>query len=228
MTTYNVKWLLDRIAEKLEYDSTEPDQAFGGTTADPYKRIRDWLNEFYTETVNEVRLEAPKEGFEVTHQFTWEDGESTYTFSNEVAASKSLYLRDITNGEPGEELRISSTYRSGAIWWKNRTTLQHYNTTGWSADRTLVLHYLADAEELVDDAQVPVLIPYRHRYLLVWGTAWMARREVDEEAAPRSWEAKVHKMKQDYLLDLTQGRMELTVPPSIRSSIFDANQGAVL
>ena len=228
MSTYNVKWILDQVADRLEFDSTEPDQAFGGTAADPFKRIRDWLNEFYTSLVNEVALEAPKEPFEVIHSFTWPSDQQEYELPKEVAWSKSLYLVDTTRGPPGEELFVYNSARSTGIWWKDRRTLVHPNSTGFNEDKTMEWHYLADAEELIDDAQEPILVPYRFRYLLVWGTAVYARSEVDEDVVPQSWATRVMKLKEDFSLDLCQGRLNFTLPTRIGRQLSSDTAGVIL
>lgn len=226
--TYNVKWLLDRIAERLEFDATEPDQAFGGTTADPWKRMRDWLNEFYTQLINEVSLECPKSYLEVVHAFTWESGNQNYTLPKEVAWSRSLNLMDVTSGSPGNEILVFPSYRNGGVFWSTKDTLTIPSSTGWPQDKSMEWHYLADAEELVDDAQEVVLVPYRHRHLLVWGAALMAREEVDEGAVPQQWYMKVDRLRENYFLDLSQGKLNFTMPTRIGGSISNATTGATL
>jgi hypothetical protein len=228
MSVYNVKWILDEVARILEFDSTEPNQGFGGTVADPFKSIRAWLNETYTRIVDEASQEVSVGAFKAIHTFTWPASTVTYQLPREIACSRSLFLMDVTSGTPGYEEAVYPSYRSGGIYWRDRTTLSLPNSAGYSSAKDYEWHYIAGAEELIDDVQVPVLVPKSHRYLLAWATALEARTEVDEDATPPTWNVKVDRLMQNYLIYLHQGKLHFTIPTRIGQTLSNITVGALL
>lgn len=223
MTDWNLDWLRNFAAKWLEYDSTEPDQAYGGTAADPWKNIDAWINEAYTDIINTARPEVPYENFKVTHTFTWPQGQVTLTLPMEVAYSQSLQMRDVTHLATGIEVMVYESQRAGGMYWKDRITLHWGNTQGPGEDKTYEWDYLADAEDLVDPLQSPILIPWRFRFLLGMHAVVLAREEVDEDNIPQAWRARRDKYLEDYLLSLAQGRLRFTLPPRIRPSISESS-----
>ena len=221
--SWDLQWVRDQVARKLDFDVNEPDEAFGGTEADPWKAIDAWIQESYNEIVNEARLEAPTDAFRVYLDFAWEANEVTLELPKYVAYSHSLQMYDITDNEPfGSEERVYPSARQGGIYWLDRLTLSWPNDRGPTEDKTFRWFYLADAEELLVPTQTPLLLPYRSRYLLVWHAALNARMEVDEDNGPATWRLKVEQLKEDYMLDLCQGRLSFTIPPRISNrSLYD-------
>jgi hypothetical protein len=228
MTEYNLQWIRDFAAKRLDYDSTEPDQAYGGTTADPWMRLDTVVNDAYTEIINEAKNEVDQSNFLARYAFTWPADSLTYQLPRHIAYSKSEKLMNVTNHVIGDEARVFKSYRSGGLFWKDSRTLHWSTTTGPSEDKSFEWVYLADAEELQDAAQVPILIPYRWRFLLAWKATVLARVEIDEDDAPRSWYSRVERMMGDYIVDLGQGRLRFSVPPQQGGVLHDTNLGVRL
>lgn len=214
--TYNVQWLLDEIARLLDFDSTATNQAYHGGSADPWWRVRAGLNRAYTKVVNDAKLECPHDYFKGVYRCTWPSGDVTYTLPEQVYNSNMLTIFDVTNSEYGIELVVSDRSRDGGVHWDDYRTLR-WSTAGPSQDTNLKFEYLMDAETLTHDAQVPLLVPYRHRHMLVWGGAIECRVELDEDTVPQSWANQAEAGRVGYIMDLSKGRLQT----GNRSRIYD-------
>jgi hypothetical protein len=137
-------------------------------------------------------------------------------------------LKDFTNdANVGEEVFVAKSSRTGGIYWWDDQTLHWGDSSGPAEDKSLVWEYLGEGEVLVDPLQVPIYIPYRHRYLLVWQAAVLARLDVDEDSVPQNWLRKADELLTDYIMDLSQGRLRFTVPPR-QEGTFSSTSGVTL
>jgi len=227
--SWDLQWVRDMVARKLDFDPDEPDEAFGGTSDNVWSAVDAWIQEAYNEIITDAILEAPEDVFKVYIDLTWAADSSTLVLPKHVAYSKSLQMYDITNDStnPREEFVYASS-RQGGIYWLDRLTLSWPSSAGPTDAKTYRWFYLADAEELILPTQTPLLIPYRYRYLLVWKAALNARIEVDEDNGPALWRQKVEQLKESYHIDLCQGRLSFSIPPRIENRSLTDHVGVTL
>jgi len=170
----DVDWLQARIADKLDFNSSQADSDFSAS------QTLNLLNEAYDQEVNKGKTAGSKLYFIQTETFTWTGSAVTY---------------DLTSNSDLDDLDIFGFYditddanapREVNPYWRDRDTLVWESRPGPGTDRTIRVLYLAHAEELTLGTQEPLLVPPAHRWLLVWTAAILGREEADE-MAPQSW-----------------------------------------
>lgn len=217
--SYDVQWLRDEVARLLDFDSTQADQAYAGGTNDVWSTIDAALTRAYTKIVNETKLEVPHAHFKMNLSITWPASQQTYVLPDDIATANLLSFWDVTDSDMGIKMFIYDTPVGVSLYWKDYKTIQ-WGTEGPPSARTLKLDYIANPEELNTPAQVPVLVPYRHRHLLMWEGAIQARLEADEDNIPRLWLSEAGQCMQRYIVDLSKGKLQF----SNRARILDLDQ----
>jgi hypothetical protein len=187
----------------LHSNTTQTNQAFIGPAGDLNQYYHEALNEVCEEELEEVQMVADRRHFFDHYQFVWPANQLTYTFPNNMGRDQMESLYDVTNNQPGTSMTINST-RDGGIFWKKHDTLQ-WMRDGPNEAKTIEVTYIAEHETMTLDADEPVLIPRKHRTLLVWGAAIYMRTYADE-AAPKEWLRKREEKRARFKKTLTKGR----------------------
>ena len=168
-------------------------------------QIKAGLNMAYSEEVSKAKAEGSQRWFSAVTEHTWSSGEVTYTVPaplNRIAVRR---IMDVTNdAEPGSQVLFSETGAQGEVFWKDRNTLQ-WGSTGPGQDTTLRFIYVASPEELVNDIDVPELVPDEFHELLPLSAAILLRGMADESPPPW-WVSKQDDYRLDYWKFVSRGR----------------------
>jgi hypothetical protein len=145
---------------------------------------------------------------------TWPASQASLVLSDKLWNSQILRIDDETEGTPGEPIWITDDSNSSEIYLLDRNTLR-WGSTGPGSAKTLGVYYLAEAQELDSPTAVPVLIPHSHRWLLVWAAACIAMA-VAERETPEQWAMQRKKLREQYHLLASKGRIMRPLAPGIR------------
>jgi hypothetical protein len=197
----------------VNFNSTQTDQSFAGPTAETNRYI-DWaINEAYREEIKLGRRNVSRDAFMKQYSFTWEADDASVTIPDEVKGKDILGIRDDTNQSPGRFLtfhKINSDI--DGVYVSDR------DTWGWypkpSADRELVVFYLASPKNLNNADDEPDLLQEDDQDLLVWSAAILLRTAADDEA-PSSWSRKQFDLRMSFWKGLASGRPMINPPPQI-------------
>lgn len=213
----NLQWLRNLVADKIRFDSSAPDQDFAGESSDVWKPIDTAINEAYSEEVTKAKLNVDLDRFVMSYTFTWASTVEEYTLPAWVLDRGILRLDDETGGVPGQLLLVRPDEGLGGLHWRSRDTIR-WGTSGPGSDRTIRVRFLAGAYQMSNPLDVPWLIPYDHRWLLVWAACCILRLEADEDKAPRVWMERRDSLRQDYHLLASRGQIALPYSPGIRET----------
>lgn len=216
----NLQWLRTRVADKINFDVTQPDQDFAGTTSEPNRLIDDALNESYANEYNEAKLEVSPEWFIQDYSFTWPASTSQLdlrTINASLTDHSILKLMDETNDSEGEEVWVRKVTHHSPIMWRNRYTLQ-WGTEGPGQAKTMRAIYMPEPKEMLDELDEPELIPTEHRWLLVW-SACVILRDMADEAAPQRWIQHLQELRERFHLVLAQGKVQRPGGSTIRDEL---------
>ena len=115
-----------------------------------------------------------------------------------------MRVSDVTSGTPGTELIFSDFGNVGDLFWHNRLTLQ-WGTGGPGSAKTLQFEYFPKITKMVQDDDVPDLIPSEHHDLVFWAAAIDLRNRADE-MAPQSWLMERENLRMDFWKDISKNR----------------------
>lgn len=186
----NFQDLQDRTKFLLNFTDGQVGQDFSAT------RIKQALNYAYRREVNRAQLEGDTRWFRKQVDKTWASGDVTFTLPAEVLRRQILQIQDAT------DVQIGSTLLND-IFWKDHKTLQ-WGEHGPGTDRTIRFIYLADAEELVADGDIPQLIPEGYHDMLMWSAAIFLRQAADE-GTPQEWRYELNELRTDFCKWLSKG-----------------------
>jgi hypothetical protein len=196
--------MIDKLSRKLNFNITQTSQDFAGPSSDSNKLMYDYLNEAYSREVNAAKIEVGLKPFLAKESLSWAASTQTLTIPDKLIDSQVYRLDDETDSVPGVTLWVGTDGgQNSNVAWSDRTTLI-WGTTGPSSARTIMAYYAAEAEELKNPLDVPKLIPYGHRHLLIWSAAIIARTEADEQA-PREWVSQLDECRAQYHTLLSRG-----------------------
>ena len=186
------------------------------TTAQLQKAI----NQAYKREVRKGRLEGGSTWFMKNVSATWAASAVTFAVPSVLNQTNGLWIEDITDSDPGYDLGVSmNSSGGGEIFWFDNRTLQ-WGTEGPGSARTLRFHYLARAVDMVNDAEIPDLIPEDFHELIVLSAGVYLRFKADE-LAPAEWKEALNDIRIDYWKEISLGR-----PRSSGSSIRRVNAQA--
>jgi hypothetical protein len=192
----------------LNFNPDEEDQDFAGTAAEPWRALDFSINQAYREEYKLAVQEVGDPSFIKTLQFSWPSASTTLSLPASVAGKRISQIDDITSTSPGETIWIQQ--REGAyqpsVFWLDSNTLQ-WGTSGPGEDKTLLAVFVQEPIDLVSPIDVPFLIPERHRDLLVWSAAVIARMIRDDDNVPRKWEQQIQSLRFAFWNDLMQGQV---------------------
>lgn len=188
MSTRNLGWLRVELARLLNFDATNPDAAFIGTSTDPWSLVDGFAQEAYEAIISDVLcMVGHTELFRRYVDVTWAASDVTLTIPSWLDHTSIIEIRDVTTSSDGDikGVRPLGNTNTSELWWISPGVLQ-FGTSGPGQDLTLRFWYV-QTEELQSSLSEPTLIPYRFRMLWKWSAAIIARRYKDEDAIPDSW-----------------------------------------
>lgn len=198
----DLEWLRSKLAWLLSVDIENPGQQFGGTADDSNIELDDLTNQAYEFEVNEARENVTWKVFQRYEDVTWKSS-TQLTLPDNLRNRDFIEWRDVTNIATGEPIEFSSfgieEISTGTFQW---------GENGPGQDTTIRMFYLADAVEMRDKGEEPVLIPWRFRWLLVWRAGVIAKTVANEDA-PAKWVKHCEDIQSQLHSSLSSGRPKL-------------------
>ena len=194
--------LAELVAEVNDWLSFNPDVA---NTAFSAAQVKTAINHAYKRELRKARLEGGDTWFKKNISGTWPANTATFMLPSLMNQTNCLWIEDITDSDPGYALAVSN---SGSdlceVFWLDNKTLQ-WGSNGPGGAKTLRFHYMARAEKLVNDADVPELIPDDYHELIVLSAGVYLRFKADE-LAPEAWQMALQDIRIDYWKEISMGR----------------------
>ena len=210
MTTYNVEWLVKKLKWVVNFNEGQVDQNYRGPSTQTDKHFLDALNESYKTVVRKAR-ETRANAWTRTHDVTWLSDDVTFTLPVVLQNRPVRLVCDVTDGIDGPSVDIGDYQDRCEVFRKEENVLQ-WGTEGPGRDTTLRFWYLAAAEKLLKNDQVPELVPEEYAMLLVYRAA-LELRMVSENRVPRVWQEKVDEMGEEFHKQVSRGwPMESNIP----------------
>jgi len=188
----------------LNWNEQQTDQDF--TTL----RIKKALNRAYKQETIKAEEEGGQRFFKATLDLPWPGGSVTMILPPELNEEALIGISDITTASIGTPLVFSDDGISGDIFWKDHQTIQ-WGTNGPPSDKTLRFTYYASVEELVNDGDVPMLIPAKFHELIAWSAALFLQQISDQEMT-EAWVFERNELRIDFWKWLSRGRGTDDVP----------------
>jgi hypothetical protein len=211
--------LREEVSYLVNFNPTQADQSFAGTATQPYKRIDSAINEAYQKEVNHARRMIRRQAFWTQHAFTWPSSTQTVDIPAEVAGKDIMGLRDDTNENPGYWLQFTEpTTSMGGLYVEDKDRWSWFPAP--SEDRTITVFYLASAEKLIDEGDVPSLLTSDDHWVIVWRAAMLLRIRADEQVS-NDWKAEYKSTRDEFHKGVASGKPYLLPPPAIRHSRVD-------
>jgi hypothetical protein len=101
------------------------------------------------------------------------------------------------------------------VFWKDWKTLQ-WAVDGPGDTRTIRATLIGTPPKLVNDGDLPAMIPAEHHSILTW-SAGVELRERADEAAPRLWQERLDEERNSYWKTVTRGRPEIGGQAKVRN-----------
>jgi hypothetical protein len=204
--TRNLEWLRAEVCRVLSVDPTAVDQAFAGTTDDPWGYIDTCITEALEEEIAEFDIDADLEQLLCSDTLAWASTARTLALPKHLTQVEIVRIDDETAVQPGDTLPIYS--RSGSfepeISWADYRTLQ-WGTGGPGENKTLRVFYIADPPVLTSPAAEPDFVPPKYRWAIVWGGAIAARLR-QGESAPGGWYMQRQAWRERWHIAVSRGR----------------------
>jgi hypothetical protein len=190
--------LQNETKELLNFNASQTDQDF------TLVQVKNAINRAYRREYVRARQEGTRRYFITTTNVIWPASSATFELPTRLQGAQIIRVSDITGSDPGTEITFSDYGSSGDVVWLNRNTLQ-WGSTGPSADKTLRFEYFAKADKMVQDDEVPTLIPYEHHELIFYSAAIDLRNRADE-MAPQAWLFERENLRMDFWKDISKNR----------------------
>tara|TARA_R100000700_G_scaffold40810_1_gene57824 strand:+ start:784 stop:1461 length:678 start_codon:yes stop_codon:yes gene_type:complete len=218
----NFKELQDEVSDLLNFNSSQTDQDF--TTS----QIKKSINRAYQRETTKARQEGSSSHFKARTDITWPSGSLTFSLPERLKGAQIIKITDITENQSGSGFYIvvydggdpgppdygtpawDNQTILGSVFWRDRNTLQ-WGEDGPSEDKTLRVDFLSRAETLINDDDVPELVPIEHHELLFYSAAIDLRTRADE-AAPVEWLRQQMELRIDFHKDVSRGKPYTNVP----------------
>lgn len=182
-------------------------------------QVKKAINFAYKRELRKARLECGSAWFKKFSNQTWPASTATFVAPSIIDQSNCIWIEDITGGDPGVELYVGDRANTGGdIFWLDNRTLQ-WGTNGPASEVSLRFHYLGRAVELVNDADIPDLIPEDHHELLVLSAGVFLRFKSDEMAPPE-WKEALNDLRFDLWKELSKGR-PMSMAPTVTNPYFN-------
>lgn len=138
-------------------------------------RLNNAINWAYEQRWNETKQQVARKSLVEYTDETWPSGDTSFELPAYLRG-KALYKFVQVSSDVEMELSVS---------FKTRNVLQ-WDASGPTGDITLRCYYIASAEKLETDDQVPALIPPAHHQIISWDAAILLKTIADQEV-PSSW-----------------------------------------
>ena len=195
--------LQTEVQDWINFTAGVSDQDF---STDQIKRA---INQAYKREVRKGRQEGGSNWFRKNMPQTWAASTTTLTLSDIFNQTNLLWVEDVTDSDPGYQVSIGTdSFSNSEIFWLDNRTLQ-YGDSGPSTARTLRFHYMARPVDMVNDAEIPDLVPDDFHELLVLSAGVYLRYKADE-MAPGEWKAALDEVRMDYWKEIALGRPRST------------------
>lgn len=207
--------LVKSLAYVVSFNSSNVDQAFKGTAAEPNLRLKEALNAAYREEVSLGKMHGSKEAFYLTYEFTWEADAENLTIPTSLQGVQIVTILDNTNEDLGPPIsKFDPTVGGIGLYTVDHETWGWYPTP--SSDMTLYAIYLAQANDLSDDTDVPYLIYNDMHDMLVWSAACYLY-DIKDLKVPASWMKRRDDWRLQYWKALSLGKPMIFPGVTIRN-----------
>jgi hypothetical protein len=207
--TRNLAWLRSRVARLLNSDiNEEPDQDFSGGEDNPWELIDDAISEAAEDELELAKQEANSEVFILNAgTFSWPSGQAELTLDSRFVNEDIVRLDDETHAVPGELVWVLNRDARTLpdIFWVDRKTIR-WGTDGPAETKTIRVFILPSCVDLTQPTDEPDFIPPKHRRLLIWSAAIVARLALDEDAVPQRWINRREQLRLSFWTALSKSR----------------------
>jgi hypothetical protein len=174
---WNLAELVVLTSRILNFNSRQANQDFSP------QDIKDTINEVYCDEIEEMIQHGDSRWFIVSEPQTWPSGSLTFSLPETLQGRWIRSIVDVTFGVPGIAYWFDQWIDGAMFSWSDAQTIRWPDTVGPSEDRLLTFSYVADAEEMTNDQEVPLLLPAKFRHLLGWSAAIKLAAIGDREVA---------------------------------------------
>lgn len=217
----NFKELQDEVSELINFNSLQSDQDFSAA------QIKSAINRAYAREYRKARQEGTRSFFFAYRDLVWASGSLTLSLPDNMRGAQICKVTDVTDDTTGSGYHIvvydggdpgppdygtpswTSQGFSGAIFWKDRNTLQ-WGTSGPSEEKTLRFNMMPEPEKMLNDDDIPELISSDHHELIFYSASIDLRTRADEMAPP-SWMSEREELRMDFYKDVSRGRPHTSV-----------------
>lgn len=211
---YNVAWYISKTKWVVNFNS-QNNLDFAGPSTDADMRFRDALQQAYYREIELAQAEVGLSRFYRNATITWPASQVTLTLDTSLHDKQFIEWRDITSSSDGEPMLVGSRFEDNEIWELSGNTFQ-WGTAGAPRATTIQATYLAEAEELLEDNQVPALIPRKYAWLLVYSAAEILYGVADP-SVPGFISKEINRLRDAYHKSLSRGRFLHSDAPVIRN-----------
>lgn len=193
-----VQWLLNFSPT----DVTNLD--FYKSAADPNGNIDFAISEAERIEYEELFPSINPDWLRRAQDFTWPADSATFSLPDEINDANLEGIENLAEDGQGLIVPVGRAGMHEEIFWKDNETLQ-WGTSGPTSAQSLRLFYFAQPVGLADDEDQPSWLPVRHRHLLIWSAAIVARFAADSKA-PAAWEKLRNEIRLQVRHQLSMGR----------------------
>lgn len=193
-----VQWLLNFSSS----DVTNFD--FYKSAADPNGNIDFAISEAERVEYHELFPSINPDWLRRSMDLSWPVDTLSMTLPAEVNDANLEGIEILTDGGAGLVLDVGRSAQQSNVFWKNNQTLQ-WGSEGPSSEQDMRLLYFAQPVGLAEEEDEPDWLPVRHRHLLIWSAAIVARLAADNKA-PGAWEKMLGNLRLQVRHQLSMGR----------------------
>ena len=153
-------------------------------------RLNKAINWAYENRWNETKQQVARASLVEYTDVEWASGEPTFELPEDLRG-KALYKFVQVSSDVELQLSIRFQTRNVLMW----------DESGPTGDITLRVYYIATAEKLETDEQVPLLIPPAHHQLIAWDAAILLKTIADQEV-PAKWTTMQENLSMSLVKDL--------------------------
>jgi hypothetical protein len=195
MKDWTLAELIADVKFRVAFNEGQTDMEYRGPAGDVDRHFRDAINEAYADEYNEAAIAGDPRWWYVTMDLPWPASQPTLTIPESVNSKWQIRLFDVTDDQIGSPIWSSNWPRTGhSVYWHDRSTLRWADTAGPPRSLTLRLTYCGAPAELVQQNDIPILLPSQFRHILSWSAA-IKLRIIGDDAAPSAWIAERNRMR---------------------------------
>lgn len=171
----NLTTLRDHVNFILDNNDLQADASF--STA----RMNDAINWAYQEEMSDAQLEGGMAWFFTTTDVAWPAEQVTLPLPAGIQQENIIEVHNVTDNDPGKPVVIGGPGTSARLHWKDRLTLQ-WGEDGPTTAQTLRFFYYAVPSTLVEDEDLPELMPPQFHKLIALSAVVFLMEIADREA----------------------------------------------